>query len=170
MKKNILTIIIMAIVLINTILTGVLIFVIVPTSNKTTQLVSKVASIVDLELESPDASDAKLTVSDMTNFDITDELTINLKSSGDGKAHYALIKSVTLTMNNKHKDYADLNGMVQNNVNIIKGIITDEVSKYTFDEVNSQKEAIKQAILTKVQDLFQSDFIIQISFGNMVLS
>jgi flagellar FliL protein len=159
----------MAIVLINTILTGVLIFVIVPTSNKTTQLVSKVASIVDLELESPDASDAKLTVSDMTNYDITDELTINLKSSGDGKSHYALIKTVTLTMNNKHEDFKDLSPLVETNVNIIKGIITDEVSKYTFDEANNQKDAIKQAILEKVQELFQSDFIIQISFANMVL-
>ena len=54
MRKNILTIIILAMALINIILSAVLIFAIIPTANKTNQLVTKVAQIVDLELESPE--------------------------------------------------------------------------------------------------------------------
>lgn len=170
MKKNILTIIIMAVVLINTVLTGVLIFVIVPTSDRTTKLVAKVASIVNLELEDPDQSDAVITVQDRETFEIPDELRINLKEGNDGIIHYALIPKVTLTVNKKNADYSDLSTTIPGNVNVIVEIITEEVGKYTFNEVNDQKENIKQAVLIRIQELFNSDFIIDISFGNMVYS
>lgn len=168
MKKNILTIIIMAIVLINTILTGVLIFVIVPTSNKTNQLVTKVASIVDLELESPDAASEEIAVSDISTYDIPDKLTINLLST-DGNPHYALL-FVSLSMNAKHPDFETLNTKITENENAIKEIVTEEFGRYSMDDVNPNKTKIKEAILTRVQELFKSDFIINISFGNMVLS
>lgn len=168
MKKNILTIIIMAIVLINTILTAVLIFVIVPTSNKTNQLVTKVASIVDLELESPDASSEEVGVSDITTYDIADKLTINLLST-DGNPHYALLY-VSLSMNTKHPDYETLNTKIKENENAIKEIVTEEFGKYSLNDVTPNKNTIKEAILTRIQELFQSDFIINVSFGNMVLS
>jgi flagellar FliL protein len=56
------------------------------------------------------------------------------------------------------------------NVNKIKEIIREEVAKYKMDEVTSKQDDIKKAILTRVQELFQSDFIIDVSFGDMVLS
>lgn len=167
MKKNILTIIIMAIVLINTILTAVLIFAIVPTANRTTKLVDKVASIVDLELESTNG-DGDIAVSDIVGYDIADQLTINLVSS-DNTTHYALL-NVSLSMNSKNPDYEELKDKVQENENAIKEIVTDEFSKYTVDEVKTNKEAIKKQILTDIQDYFKSDFIISVSFGNIVLS
>lgn len=170
MKKNILTIIIMAIVLINTVLTGVLIFVIVPTSNKTNQLVTKVASIVDLELEDSSSENAAPAVSDIITFNIDDELTINLKDNGDGTTHYALIKTVSISMNSKHKDYADLSPKMEENANQIKEIINDEISKYTVSDVQDNKETIKKNVLARIQEMFNSDFIINISFGNLVLS
>ena len=51
MKKNILTIVIMAATLINLVLSAVMIFSVVPAMNKTSNLVDKVASVVDLEIE-----------------------------------------------------------------------------------------------------------------------
>ena len=51
MKKNILTIIIMASCLLNLILTAVIVFAVVPTMNKTSQLVDKVATAIDLETD-----------------------------------------------------------------------------------------------------------------------
>lgn len=168
MRKNILTIIIMAIVLINTVLTGVLIFVIVPTSNRTTKLVDKIASIVDLELEDPDVADANLTVLDKEGFDVSGELKIYLKKGSDGNSHYALISTVTIYMNKKSDDYEELSEAVQNNTNKIKEIITDEVSKYSIDNITDSKDAIKEAVLIRLKEYFKSDFIIDVSFGNMV--
>jgi flagellar FliL protein len=167
MKKNILTIIIMAIALINTILTAVLIFVIVPTSNKTNQLVTKVASIVDLELESPEEAEADIAVSDIVVHELADKLTINLKSTDD-QPHYALV-IVSLSVNSKHEDTATLESKIDENKNEIKEIVTEEFGKYTMDEVKPNKNTIKEQVLKRIQEHFQSDFIINVSFGNIIL-
>lgn len=171
MRKNILTIIIMAIVLINTILTGLLIFTIVPSANRANQLISKVASIVDLELESPNSGE--LSVMDIVKHEIDGEQTINLKKGADGKAHYALL-SVTLSMNSKHKDYSKYSAKVGDFESEIKEFVNLEFSKYTMDEILTNKEGIKdevkEKVLEEINNLFLSDFIINISFGNIVLS
>ena len=52
MKKNILTIVILAMCFVNIVLSAILIFVMIPTANKSIRLVNKVAQIIDLELES----------------------------------------------------------------------------------------------------------------------
>ena len=51
MKKNILTIVIMAATLVNLILSAVLVFSVMPAMNKTSNLVDKIASVIDLEIE-----------------------------------------------------------------------------------------------------------------------
>jgi flagellar FliL protein len=167
MKKNILTIIIMAITLVNTILLGILIFTIVPTANKTNQLVSRVVSIIDLELESP-KGEGEVPVADIDTFNIPDKLTINLKKDESGAAHYAMVY-VSLSMNNKSEDYKELQPKVEENVNPIKEIVTEEFAKYTMNDVEANKEAIKEQVINRLHDLFQSDFIINVSFGNIVL-
>ena len=164
MKRNILTIIIMAIVLINTVLSAVLVFVIVPASNKTNQLVTKVASIVDLELESPKG----VAVEDIVNYAFADPLTINLKQSDD-KDHYALVP-ISLSMNSKHLDYSKYYARMAEYENPIEEIVTEEFGKYTKDDVTAHKEDIKKAILTRIKELFKSDFVIDITFGNILLS
>ncbi len=167
MKKNMLTIIIMAMALINIVLSAVIIFVIVPTSNKTNKLVSKVAQIIDLELESPDSEKEQIAVSDIETYQIQDKLTIRLKANGDDKKHYAIVYA-SLSINKKHKDYEELNQYVAQKENEIKEIFTDEFSAYTIDNVDENKNLIKERILSRIQDLFKSDFIINVSFGNLL--
>jgi flagellar FliL protein len=167
MKKNILTIIILALALINVVLSAVIIFVIVPTSNKTNNLVTKVASIIDLELESPDKQDTEISVSDITTYSVQDKLQINLAKSDDIE-HYAVL-NVSLSINQKNKDAADLTPKITDFENDIKEIVTEEFQKYTIDQVNQNKSAIKEHVLTRIQELFKSDFIINVSFGNLIL-
>jgi len=169
MKKNILTIIILAIALINTILTGVMIFVIVPASNKTAKLVDKVAQVVNLELEDPDAMYKDISVADIATYQFEDELTVNLKSNGDGQNHYALVP-VSLAMNSKHPDYEIYYPKMKDYEGAIKEIIADEIQKYTNDEVLDKKTEIKNAVITRIQEYFKSDFITNVNFGNMVVS
>jgi Flagellar basal body-associated protein FliL. len=166
MKKNILTIIIMAIVLINTVLTAVLIFAIVPAANRTTNLVDKISSIVDLELESK--TDQEVSVDDFVGVDIPDQLTINLVST-DGKPHYALLY-VTVYANTKSKNYTEeISTKITENANAIKEIVSDEFSKYTMDEVKKNKDAIKKKVLENIQNYFNSDVIVNVTFGNIIL-
>ncbi|NLC19550.1 MAG: flagellar basal body-associated protein FliL [Clostridiales bacterium] len=168
MKKNILTIIILAIVLINAILTGVLIFVIVPASNKTTRLVNKVAQVIELELEETD-KDKEISVADLVTYKLDDELTVNLKKSSDGQTHYALVP-VSLSMNSKHPDYEIYKDKMGDYEGVIKEIIADEIQKHTNDEVLDKKNEIKNAVLTRLHEYFKSDFISNVNFGNMVVS
>ncbi len=165
MKKNILTIIIMAIVLINTALLAVLIFAIVPAAKRTNQLIDKVASVVDLELESKSEL-GDVTVKDIVSHNIDEKLTVNLASTDD-EAHYAQMQ-VSLSMNSKNEDYKDLSEKMLENENAIKEIITDIFAKYTIEQVKENKDKIREEAKKQIQDYFSSDFIISISFGNML--
>lgn len=166
MKKNILTVVILAMALINIVLSAVLIFVIVPTSNKTNNLINKVAQIIDLELESPEGPIEDLAVSDIETYEIEDKLTINLKKIDDNK-HYVILY-VSLSINKKHAEYTELQPYIAQYENDIKEIVTDEFSKFSIDDAEANKNLVKERILVRIQDLFNSDFIINVSFGNLL--
>ncbi len=169
MKKNILTIIILAMTCINVVLTAVIIFVVVPTSNRTINLVGKIASIIDLEMESPDAANKDITVADIATVSLSDKLTVNLKKNGDDSVHYAQFP-VTLSVNTKNEDTVKLQPKITESQEIINEFISDEFGKYTVDDVQANKEKIKLAVLDKIKDYFNSDFIIRVSFGNIILT
>lgn len=166
MKKNIITIIILAMCLINIILSAVLIFVIVPTANKSIALTNKVAQIIDLELESPDNAITNLGVSDIENYLIDERLTCILAKSGD-KDQYAVLY-LSLSLNKTHDDYGDLQPYISEYENNIKEIVSDEFGKYTKDEAKEMKDKIREQVTIRIQELFQSDFIINVSFGNIL--
>lgn len=168
MKKNILTIIIMAISLINTVLLAILIFTIVPAANKTNNLVSKVATIVNLELENPDGS-KNVSIEDTTNYTFTNSVTGSL-ASNDGTDHYVSV-DVMLSENTKNENYSTLSEKVADNESALREIVADVFSQYTKEQVKDQttKDKIKQEVLTKIQDYFQSDFIINVTFSNLLV-
>lgn len=168
MKKNILTIIILAMCFINIVLSAMIIFTIVPTANKTNNLVSKVASIVDLELESPDADPSKLSISDIDTYNIDGKLTINMKSTEDNKQYATLF--VSLSLNTKHSDYETLFPKIEQHVSQIKEIVQNEFSAYTSEEAITKKEEIKKQVLDKIRVYFNSDFIINVTFSDLIFS
>jgi flagellar FliL protein len=166
MRKNILTVIILAMCLINIVLSAVLIFVMVPTANKSIALVNKVAQIIDLELESPENSMANIGVSDIGTYLIDERLTCLLAKSDDDD-HYAVL-FLSLSLNKTHDDYLELEPYIQQYENDMKEIVSDEFAKYTIDEAKVMKDKIKDQVKIRVQELFQSDFIINVSFGNIL--
>ena len=170
MKRNLLTIIILALGILNMVLTAVIVFAVVPTTMRTNTLISKVASTIDLELESPAANNPnKIDIADIEVYDIPDDMTINLtKEPNDTKSHYALV-SVSLSINTKSEDYKTLQPTIATNETSITEIITDEFSKYTVSNVKANKENIKAEILRKLQEMFKSDFIVSISVGKIVV-
>jgi flagellar FliL protein len=166
MRKNILTIIILAMCLVNIVLSAILIFVIVPTANKSIALVNKVAQIIDLELESPDNSIANLGVSDIETYLIEERLPFLLAKSDD-EDHYAVLY-LSLSLNKTHDDYLELSPLIKQYENNIKEIVSDEFAKYTIDEAREKKDIIRDQATLRIQELFQSDFIIHVSFGNIL--
>ena len=101
MKKNLMTVIILALVLVNLVLTAILAFTIIPQTRKSNQLIDKIASAIDLELEDGSGKDtAAVPVEDIEVYDIESSFTVNLSPSGDGKDHVAVF-SIGLSLNTK---------------------------------------------------------------------
>ena len=164
MKKNLITVITLALVVVNLVLTVILTITILPETKKANELITKVCSAIDLDLESGSAtSNANIPIDQIEVYDIEDQQTINLKSSGDGKDHFAMI-TVSISMDKKNKDYKDLQPEVEKKVELIKGEINNIVSQYTIDEIKNNQSAVQNEILKDLQKMFGSDFIVAVGF------
>ena len=81
MKKNIFSVIIAALTVINVILTAIMFFVMLPTFQKTNNLITQVASVLNLELDQEDSEGAQdYTLKDLEQYSVAFESqqTLNL--------------------------------------------------------------------------------------------
>lgn len=167
MKKNILTIVIMALCLINLVMTALLIFTVVPTTKKTDALISQVASVIQLELKGYD--EGTYNVEDLENHKIEEGLTKNLKVGEDGKSHFAVLDYVTVSVNKKSEDYDSLNAILTDQDSKIMDIVGTTLTQYTYEEAVADQGAIKKDVLEQLRKNFgSSDFIVDVYFGNFV--
>ena len=147
MKKNLITVITLALVVVNLVLTVILTITILPETQKANELITKVCSAIDLDLESGSAtSNANIPIDQIEVYNIDDEQTINLKQDGDGKDHFAML-TVSISMDTKNSDYKDLKPQVEEKVNLIKGDINNIVSQYTIDEIKNNQSAVQPPAL-----------------------
>ena len=168
MKKNMLTIVAIALSLMNLILTAVIMLSVVSSAKATNALVSNIASIIDLELEN-DTSKNKVSISDMDVVTFDKSLQINLKGSGDGKDHYAVIDQISLylikTISESMKNADTKSGYEST----IDEIVSNQFSQYTKEEVQNNREAIKAAVLKAIQEKFGTQTMAEIAFKNLRL-
>ena len=172
MKKNILTIITMAAVLVNLILTVVLVFSIVPAMNKTSNLVNKVASVIDLEIEDPDAADQEYSVDDLETYTKTyeDQVNINLKrEDGDNEPHYAQLKGFVISFNSKAEDYSSVSESIQDNDVYVDDIVKETISGYTATTATDQVK-IKTEIVKKIQEKYNTKAVVEVSLMSFLVA
>ncbi len=168
MKKNLMTVIILALVLVNLVLTAILAFTIIPQTRKSNQLIDKIASAIDLELEDGSSKDtAAVPVEDIEVYDIEASFTVNLSPSGDGKDHVAVF-SIGLSLNTKSDGYKSIGieGLKAKET-LIKNDINTIVSGYTMEQFREDEQSVKDAILEDLQEMFGSDFIVGVSFSSV---
>ncbi|MBC5713281.1 flagellar basal body-associated FliL family protein [Roseburia sp. BX1005] len=165
MKKNLMSVVILALVLVNLILTAILTITVLPETKKANELITQVCSAINLELESGSVtSDASsVPIDKLATYDISDSMTINLKDSGDGKEHYAVI-TVSLFMNKDSKGYKSFGESMEEKKNLVMSEITSVVSGFTYDEFKSDQQGVQDAIVADLQKLFDSDFIVSVGF------
>jgi len=168
MKKNLMTVIILALVLVNLVLTAILAFTIIPQTRKSNQLIDKIASAIDLELEDGSSKDtAAVPVEDIEVYDIEASFTVNLSPSGDGKDHVAVF-SIGLSLNTKSDGYKSIGTEgLKANETLIKNDINTIVSGYTMEQFREDEQSVKDAILEDLQEMFGSDFIVGVSFSSV---
>lgn len=164
MKKNLITVIILALCVVNLILNVMLVFVCMPSARKTNTLITEIASVLDLELESDDGQQS-VELENMDNFNIEAQV-VNLKDDGSGDSHYVQM-GLTLGLDKSSKDYETLKTVLEG----ASGAVFDEarnvVQNYTYAEVTDQEtqKAIKKQILDNLQKIYATQCIYNVSFS-----
>jgi len=165
MKKNILTIVIMASTVTNLVLTAVMMFSIVPAMNKTNKLIDKVATVIDLETEEEEEGTQW---EDLETYDIPFESkqTINLKSEGDKESHYVVIDGITVSFNKEAEDYDKVSESVKAANVYIVDFVKEAISEHTISTLNEQ--AVKDSALVKIQNFYGSKCIVRLSLSGFM--
>ncbi|MBU5472919.1 flagellar basal body-associated FliL family protein [Roseburia sp. MSJ-14] len=167
MKKNLMSVLILALVLANLILTAILMISVVPQSKKANELITKVCSAIDLELESgkeEGAIDVPMSQIEEVKLSDGEKMTINLKNT-DGKDHYVMM-SVSLALDTKNKDYTDAT-VISDKEGIIKDEINKIVSGHTIDDMRNDTKGIQNEILKSLRKMYDSDFIVSVVFSDI---
>ena len=170
MKKNLISIVILALLVVNIVLSSITLLSVSGTNRKTAALVTDIAAAINLDLggqTEEEKQEVTVSMADVVTYDITD-LTVPLKKGeNDEKEHYAML-SVTLSMNSKDKDYKTY-GDLSARERLIKGEINDAVSQHTADEARENSHAIEEEILQRVQAMFDSQFIYDVTFSSILI-
>lgn len=167
MKKNLMSVLILALVLANLILTAILMISVVPQSKKANELINKVCSAIDLELESGKAEgeiDVPMSQIEEVKIAEGEKMTINLKNT-DGKDHYVMM-SVSLALDTKHEDYEDAT-VISEKEGIIKDEINKIVSSHSIEDMRKDTAGIQNEILKKLRKMYDSDFIVSVVFSDI---
>lgn len=176
MKKNLLAILILAVLLVNTIMTGILMFTMMTTNNKATTLIADIAAALELEAGGAENFSAgaagNLDISSIATFSINgdNEMTIALKKGDDGVQHYALVDLV-ISMNTQHADYATYGTeeALTANLSLIKSKIQEVISNHTAEEANSDTNAIREELVEALQQMYNSNFIYDVNFEQILV-
>ena len=168
MKKNLISVLIFALVFANFVLTAILMFTVLPETQKANTLIEKVCSAIDLDLNSGgtnETSNIPIDQQDTYKVNEGEKITTNLAKGNDGKSHYAIVK-VSLVLNKKSDNYATYNQeFLANQDETIKNDVIQVIGQYTLDEFETNKEQVKSEILSDMQKLFGADLVIGVNFS-----
>ncbi len=167
MKKNILTVIILATTLVNLTLCGVMLFVYLPNAQKMNTMITKICQVIDLELESPIPKEKKDDVlpQDLEPILVAEEMTVPLAKGADGKEHYLRV-NVSLVLHKKAEDYKTVQPMIESQNARIKEIIQNSLGDLTYENHLDSKDLVKEEILKFLQEEFNTECIYRIDFGS----
>ena len=171
MKKSLLQIITLALVVVNLVLSALLIFTCMPAISKTSKLVDQICEIVDLDVKGSSGDGAAVDITKLEEIAVTfngeTTASLNLKTGDDGKPH-VIVVGVSIILDKSHSDYAALNATVSSAMSQIDSAIIDVITQYTMEQANNNKEEIRKEILGRLQTLFGSKFIYDISFTSFI--
>jgi len=137
-------------------------------SKKTSQLVGDIVSVLQLEISASESEEAEtVSIEDTELYDIADSFTIPLVSSVDGSDHYYVVQ-VSLSMNKKNPDFATFSEEMASKESLIRSVIIEVISGYTFEDAKADPVAMRQEILSRLQAMYESDFIFDVTFRDVM--
>ena len=168
MKKNLMTVIILALVFANFVLTAIMMFTIVPTTQKANELITRVCEAIDLELNSGAATGLNnLPIDQIATYNVSsgEKMTINL-AGGD---NYALV-AVSLSVNKESERYKDATTTILTEQEaIIKNTINQIIRQYTNDEFLENTQEVQDEICKSLQKTYGADYVVGVNFASMTV-
>ena len=163
MKKNLISVLILALCFANLVLTALLIFTIIPETKKANNLIDQVCEAISLDLNSDTAtSGSQLPQDQIVDYALTadgDTLTFNFAPSEDGNTHY-LVCGISLSLNKKSDGYKTYGEDLSAKKNVI---LADIIGDYTMEQYNTDKNAVHDKILKTLQKKFGADYIVDVN-------
>ena len=176
MKKNLISIIILALLIVNIVLTAIMMFSVTGTSRKTAALVDNIATAVNLELTGGSGGGEvvkeSVPMSDIETYTVSEKMTIPLKlevSEDGGEEQHYFIANITFSMNTKDKGYKKYGADISTREDLIKGEITDVIQSHTVNEARNEQDQIRDEILARIQAMFDSEFIFNVTFSDTMI-
>ncbi len=168
MKKNILTIIILAATLVNLTLSALMLFVYLPNAQKMNTMITKVCQAITLELENPlpPSEEDAVAATDLETILIGTNMPINLTSS-EGMYYAQVTASVVL--NKKAEGYKTVQPLIEPQAELIKEIIQEKISVLTIENFQTSKAIVRQEILETLQQKYDTECIYDVVFGNYTM-
>ncbi|HBA50417.1 MAG TPA: hypothetical protein DCZ91_21995 [Lachnospiraceae bacterium] len=171
MKKNLLSVLILVLMIVNIALSAVMMTNVISTNKKTAELMDSIGAAMNLELYTPGAG-PEVSLSDTVTH-VMDQMTIplaystNADGTVDSKQTY-LVFDISLLMDKNHEDFAQYSGSISDYDSVIKDAVARVVSNYTEEECRASfTEDIRNEMLTAIQNQFQSTFIYGITLSNI---
>ena len=165
MKKNLMTVIILALVFANFVLTAIMMFTVLPQTQKANELITKVCEAIDLELNSGAATGlSNLPVDQIATYAVNggESMTINLSDD-----HFAMV-AVSLSINKESDRYVDATTEILTEQEaIIKGTINQIIRQYTKEEFLENSTAVQDEICKSLQKTYGTDYIVGVSFSTL---
>lgn len=169
MKKNLMTVIILAMVFANFVLTAIMMFTIVPTTQKANELITRVCEAIDLELNSGAATGlSNLPIDQIATYNVSagEKMTINL-AGGD---NYALV-AVALSVNKESERYKEATTTILTDQEaIIKNTINQIIRQYTKDEFLENSQEVQDEICKSLQKTYGADYIVGVNFATLTVN
>ncbi len=172
MKKNLLSVLVLVLVVVNIVMSAVIMISVIGTNQKTADLITSVASALNLELRGPGGeTEVNVPLADTAVYDMTDLMVPLAKpvvvnpdgTTTEGKGASYTMFNLTLQMNTKHEDYAKFGEDIDSRKSMIEDVVNRVFASYTETECRNNIDAIRDELLKEIQDLFGSDFIFRIA-------
>jgi flagellar FliL protein len=92
-----------------------------------------------------------------------------LKSTDTTKNHYVVV-SVSLSLNNKSDNYEKYyTEVIAEKDSIIQDDIIQIISSYSDEDFSNNVSEVKELILTDMQSMFGSDYVVGVNFSGLTL-
>ena len=167
MKKNLLTVLILALMIVNIVLTTVIMVSVISANKKTADLVGNIATALNVQFAAPGSegeAEPAVPLEDTVVYPLPESMMIQVATADGGSVYF--IFDMSLSMNKKLGENFTSGGYDS----VIGDLVNSIVGAHTEEDCRNDIDSIKQEILQAIQDMTGYKFVYRINISNIKFS